>query len=192
NNQCGILGGSAQNIHLPPDLPSTSEPVSDIKKYISKCPSDASSNFYLYSNQDWQVTSIWYHKKHCGINKVQNFMKDIGNKVKVKLLDRILTNYSGRKTTAQILQDADIPEDAIMKITGYKSSQGVRAYKNINEQQHINIMRTLINIIELLTDSKNIINQDPSVIFAESTSSYINVNSFSAQGTIPIGQGQIA
>ncbi|CAG8847207.1 4560_t:CDS:2, partial [Racocetra persica] len=27
NNQCGILGGSAQNIHLPPDLPGTSGPV---------------------------------------------------------------------------------------------------------------------------------------------------------------------
>ncbi|CAG8516545.1 20835_t:CDS:1, partial [Racocetra persica] len=141
---------------------------------------------------DWQVTGIWYHKKHCGINKVQNFMKDIGNKVKIKLPNRILTNHAGKKTTAQILQDADIPEDAIMKITGHKSSQGVHAYKNINEQQHINTMRTLINTIEPLTDSKNIMNQDPSVILAESTSSYINVNSFSAQGTTPIGQGQIA
>ncbi|CAG8803362.1 5891_t:CDS:1, partial [Racocetra persica] len=82
NNQRKILRGSAQNIHMPPDLPGTSGPVSDIKKYISKRSSDASSNFYLHPNQDWQVTGIWYHKKHCGINKVQNFIKDIGNKVK--------------------------------------------------------------------------------------------------------------
>ncbi|CAG8846124.1 19972_t:CDS:2, partial [Racocetra persica] len=58
---------SAQNIHLLPDLPNTSGSVSDIKKYISKCTSDAS---------------------------------------------------------IQILQDADIPEDAIMKSTGHKSFQG--------------------------------------------------------------------
>ncbi|CAG8763370.1 12852_t:CDS:2 [Cetraspora pellucida] len=100
NNQRGILGGAAQSIHLPSDLPGISGPVSDIMKYISKRPSDAFSNFYLHPNQDWWVTGIWYYKKHCGINRVQNFMKDIENKVKVQLPDGILTNHTGRKTAA--------------------------------------------------------------------------------------------
>ncbi|CAG8846409.1 32579_t:CDS:2, partial [Gigaspora margarita] len=124
NNQCGILGSATQNIHLPSDLPRITGLVSDIVKYISKHPSDTS---------------------------IQNFIKDIGNKVKVQLPDGILTNHSGRKTAAQILQDADIPENAIMNITRHKSAQD---------------------------DSTNITAQNPFIVLTESTKSYMNVNSF--------------
>ncbi|CAG8763377.1 12853_t:CDS:1 [Cetraspora pellucida] len=78
-----------------------------------------------------------------------------------------------------------------MNITGHKSIQGVHAYKNVNEQQHINTMKTLIRTIEPLTDLTNIVNQDSSVVLTESTRSYINTNSFSSQGTTNVGQGQI-
>ncbi|UZO11693.1 uncharacterized protein OCT59_003252 [Rhizophagus irregularis] len=57
-----------------------------------------------------------YKKTHCGVNRVGNFMKDIGKSVKVDLLPGILTNHSGCKTVAQILQDADVPKDAIMEV----------------------------------------------------------------------------
>jgi hypothetical protein len=75
-------------------------------------------------------------------------MKDIGKSVKVDLPPGILTNHSGRKTVAQILQDADVPEDAIMGVTGHKSVQGIRAYKEVNEKQHLAAMTTLIHAIE--------------------------------------------
>ncbi|RIA79132.1 hypothetical protein C1645_841452, partial [Glomus cerebriforme] len=39
---------------------------------------------------------------------------------------------SGRKTVAQILQDANVPEDVIMGVTGHKSVEGIRAYKEVN------------------------------------------------------------
>ncbi|PKC00755.1 hypothetical protein RhiirA5_427735 [Rhizophagus irregularis] len=61
-----------------------------------------------------------YKKTHCGVNRVGNFMKDIGKSVKVDLLPGILTNHSGCKTVAQILQDADVPKDAIMEVIGHK------------------------------------------------------------------------
>ena len=76
-------------------------------------------------------------------------MKDIGNSVKVKLTPGLLTNHSGHKTAAQILQNADVPEDAIMGVTGHKSVQGIRAYKQVNSQQHLATMNTLIHAIEL-------------------------------------------
>jgi len=84
-------------------------------------------------------------------------MKDIGKSVKVDLPPGILTNHSGRKTVAQILQDADVPEDAIMGVTGHKSVQGIRAYKEVNEKQHLAAMNTLIHAIEpsILGDSTN-------------------------------------
>ncbi|CAG8787997.1 24643_t:CDS:2 [Gigaspora margarita] len=141
----GIEEGNAHCIQLPPDPPNISGPASDLTKYISKHPLDASSNFYLQLNPNWRDASIWYLKTHCGLNKVGNFMKDIGQKVKVKLLEGILANHSGRKSAAQILQDSNVLEDAIMNIAGHQSLQGVRAYKNVNKSQKINTIKTLIN-----------------------------------------------
>jgi integrase len=156
NNQRGIEGGSAQDIHLPLG----SEAITDINKYLSKRPSGAPENFYLQVNPLWRESGIWYKKTHCGVNRVGNFMKDIGKSVKVDLPPGILTNHSGRKTVAQILQDADVPEDAIMGVTGHKSVQGIRAYKEVNEKQHLAAMNTLIHAIEpsrssILGDSTN-------------------------------------
>ena len=48
-------------------------------------------------------------------------MKDIGKSIKVKLPSDFLTNHSGHKTTAQILQNANIPEDTIIEVTDHKS-----------------------------------------------------------------------
>ncbi|CAB4407769.1 unnamed protein product [Rhizophagus irregularis] len=87
-------------------------------------------------------------------------MKDIGKSVKVDLPPGILTNHSGCKTVAQILQDADVPKDTIMGVTGHKSVQSIRAYKEVNEKQHLATMNTLIHAIEpsrfsILDDSTN-------------------------------------
>ncbi|CAB5376234.1 unnamed protein product [Rhizophagus irregularis] len=131
----------------------------DINKYLSKRPSGAPENFYLQVNPLWRESGIWYKKTHCGVNRVGNFMKDIGKSVKVDLPPGILMNYSGRKTVAQILQDADVPEDAIMEVTGHKSVQGIRAYKEVNEKQHLAAMNTLIHAIELSRSSILVIQQ---------------------------------
>ncbi|CAG8836679.1 16217_t:CDS:2, partial [Gigaspora margarita] len=115
-------------------------------------------------NSNWRDTSIWYLKAHCGLNKVGNFMKDIGQKLKVKLLDRALTNHSGRKTAAQILQDANIPEEAIMEFTGHKSLQGLRAYKSINKDQKINTMKTLVNNSHVNFNTNAVTAQDVNMV----------------------------
>ncbi|CAG8484143.1 21394_t:CDS:2 [Rhizophagus irregularis] len=57
-------------------------------------------------------------------------MKDIGKSVKVDLLPGILTNHSGRKTVAQILQDADVLEDAIMGVTCHESVQDFKIFNS--------------------------------------------------------------
>ena len=95
-------------------------------KYLSKRPTGAHENFYLQINQLWRETGIWYKKKHCGFNRVGNFMKDIGKSVKVDLPSGFLTNHSGRKTVAQTLQDADVHENAIMEIKVFKAFARVK------------------------------------------------------------------
>ncbi|CAG8649155.1 5875_t:CDS:2 [Funneliformis mosseae] len=100
-----------------------------ILKILSKYPSSTSKKFYLHINLFWHETGIWYKQTHYGSNKVENFMKDIGKSVKVELLFGLLINHSDHKTVTQILQDTNVPEDAIMGVTGYKSIQGIHAYK---------------------------------------------------------------
>ncbi|CAJ0830960.1 17416_t:CDS:2 [Entrophospora sp. SA101] len=60
----------------------------------------------------------------------------------------------------EILQDANVPEDAIMGLTGHKSIQGVRAYKEVNEKQHLAAMDTLIHAIE---PSKSVLGDSTSI-----------------------------
>ncbi|CAB4437873.1 unnamed protein product [Rhizophagus irregularis] len=78
-------------------------------------------------------------------------MKKIGRETQIDIPIELLSNHSGCKTATQILQDQEVPEQAIMQLTGHKSVQGVRAYKKVNENQQLNTLNTLINI----TDNKS-------------------------------------
>ncbi|CAG8529193.1 824_t:CDS:2 [Gigaspora margarita] len=122
-----------------------------INQFQIQSDGDASNNFYLQPNQNWCETGIWYLKTHCGLNRVGNFMKDIRQK------------------------NANVPEDAIMNVTGHKSSQGVRAYKTVSESQKINMIKTLINTIEPASNI-NPINQESSAVLTKITGSHINFN----------------
>ncbi|CAG8752020.1 2575_t:CDS:2, partial [Ambispora leptoticha] len=49
----------------------------------------------------------------------------------------------------------NIPEQTIMQLTGHKSVQGIHAYKQINEDQQLHTINTLINITEANSDNNN-------------------------------------
>ncbi|RHZ84652.1 hypothetical protein Glove_78g62 [Diversispora epigaea] len=91
-------------------------------RYTSK--NNQQSSFYLQPNSNWLATSIWYKSNYIGKNKLSH------------------------KTAAQYLQDNNVPEQAIMELTGHKSVEGVRAYKKINEEQKSFTINTLINITD--------------------------------------------
>ncbi|CAB5364372.1 unnamed protein product [Rhizophagus irregularis] len=145
NNQRGIQGGKAQIISIPAD---DSGPCTDIKYYLSKRPDLSDDNFYLQPNPSWLENGIWYKTSHIGKNRLNKFMQNIGRE--------LLSNHSGRKTATQVLQDEEIPEQAIMQLTGHKSVQGVRAYKTINEEQQLNLSSViLINVFKVLSSKQN-------------------------------------
>jgi len=75
-------------------------------------------------------------------------MQNIGRETQIDIPIELLSNHFGRKTATQILQDQEVPEQAIMQLTGHKSVQGVRAYKKINESQQLNTLNTLIDIMD--------------------------------------------
>ena len=49
-----------------------------------------------------------------------------------------------------------------MQLTGHKSVQGVQAYKQINENQQLHILKTLINITDSINKEKNNTSQNNS------------------------------
>jgi hypothetical protein len=162
NNQRGIQGGKAQIISIPAD---DSGPCTDIKYYLSKRPDLSDDNFYLQPNPSWLENGIWYKTSHIGKNRLNKFMQNIGRETQIDIPIELLSNHSGRKTATQVLQDEEIPEQAIMQLTGHKSVQGVRAYKTINEEQQLNTLKTLINITDDKLSSKqnNSSSQDNSI-----------------------------
>ncbi|CAG8538951.1 26130_t:CDS:2 [Gigaspora margarita] len=75
-------------------------------------------------------------------------MQEIGYITRINIPIKLLSNHSRHKTAAQCLQDHDIPEQAIMEPTGHKSVQGIRAYKQVNKDQQLHTLNTLISLTE--------------------------------------------
>ncbi|XP_008300129.1 zinc finger MYM-type protein 4-like [Stegastes partitus] len=75
-------------------------PVTSFKKYVSKCPNDATA-FYLHPKRirDPQAEDIWYAKEPMGVHFLGNMLKKICEEVRLTApLSRIYTNYSIRST----------------------------------------------------------------------------------------------
>jgi hypothetical protein len=72
-------------------------------------------------------------------------MKDLAHKTGIEV-NGLLTNHSGRKTFAQLMQDADVDEQVIMNITGHQSVEAVRKYKIPNDQQKMDTLQRLISV----------------------------------------------
>ena len=130
-------------------------------------------------------------------NRLSKFMQNIGCETQIDIPIELLSNHSGRKTATQVLQDEEVPEQAIMQLTGHKSVQGVRAYKTINEEQQLNTLNTLISITDGKLSSKqnNPSSQDNSInnINIENTKLHIplqeiSLSSNSLENEIPIFQ----
>jgi len=75
-------------------------------------------------------------------------MKDLANKTGIEV-DGLLTNHSGRKTSAQLMQDVNVEEQVIMNITGHRSVDAVRKYKVPNDQQKMDTLQHIISTYNL-------------------------------------------
>nr|CAG8436134.1 10607_t:CDS:2 [Entrophospora candida] len=134
NNQMGMFKrnkygkSTARKIPMPADQENGRyKPINDILKYISKRLKDATSQ-----------QNVWYKETRVGKRKLSRMMKSIAELTGLDLNDdRKLVNHSVRRTAIQILKDNDVLEDEIIKFSGRIPREGVRAYKNPNEQQLI-------------------------------------------------------
>ncbi|RIA96081.1 hypothetical protein C1645_815905 [Glomus cerebriforme] len=149
-NLYNILHGKLRNLQ---------EHEFDIQFYLSKRSPSADKNFYLQPNPYW-ITGSWYRTAYVRKNRLNKFMQNISCETQIDIPIELLSNHSGCKTATQILQNQEVPEQAIMQLTGHKSIQEVWTYKKINESQQFNTLNTLIDIMDnkLYSEQNNINN----------------------------------
>ena len=107
-------------------------PVKIFDFYVSKRPSvlQKTGRFYLspksvFSND---VDEPWFKSVPIGKNKIATFMKEIISGTTIEKANKKITNHSGRKTVVKKMKAANIPETSIIKVTGHKTTEGLKSY----------------------------------------------------------------
>lgn len=111
-------------------------PVKLLEYYISKRPDSLrkTGRFYLTPKANFTNSSVWYTASPVGKNTISSFMKALISDTEISL-DENLTNHSLRKNTVKKLKEAEIPETAIIKVTGHTSTKGLSNYDPGDQQE---------------------------------------------------------
>ena len=105
--------------------------------YLSKIPSSgrAQDVFYLRPKPVSKEDGCpWYSSQRLGRNRISQLMKTICNGAGVQ---KKYTNHSLRATGATRLFQSGTPENVIMERSGHRSTDGVRQYERVSQDQHI-------------------------------------------------------
>ena len=125
-------------------------PLAIFKKYITHRPECFADNGPLFLSIIQQPTSnVWYKKQLMGANRIGEIMKRIVAGTSFEGSKRI-TNHSGRKTLVKKLDDAKVPREKIIAVTGHRNEKSLDDYvDSMNHDQS----RQLSKIISGDSDS---------------------------------------
>jgi hypothetical protein len=120
-------------------------PIATYLVYKDKRPAQYCSDddpFYIATNsrlsnaeQTPSDTDKWYRAQPIGVNKLGSIMSKMSEKAGI----RRLTNHSARKHLVQKLNDAGVPANQIMQITGHKNIHSINNYSTLSINQHRDI-----------------------------------------------------
>ena len=109
-------------------------------KYMSLRPPNATTQaLYLQPLQN-PSDNCWYANKAVGHNPLSNTVKKL---IKMTGEDGYFTNHSLRRTCATRLYSKGIDEQQIMSVTGHRSTDAVRLYKEISDEQKRHMSQVL-------------------------------------------------
>ena len=102
------------------------------KKYMSLRPSDAPPDVFYLKPLPEARPGCWYYNRPVGHNVLSQAIKKLCSEAGA---EGYFTNHSLRRTCATRLFQKGIEEQQIMSITGHRSSNAVRQYKEISHEQ---------------------------------------------------------
>ena len=128
-------------------------PVALFDLYVSKRPllMRNSGRFYLTPKQSVKSDVPWYTCTPVGKNTIGKFMKEIISGTPLENSGKKLTNHSGRKTLVKKMKQASIPETSIIKVTGHKSTTGLKSYDPGDQAE----FQQMSNVISGRSNSNN-------------------------------------
>ena len=145
-------------------------------KYISKCPQEPATEFFFLQSKKNFTDKQWYNNCMVGHNPLGTTIKRLCS---IAGITGRKTNHSLRATAATRLFQKGIDEQLIMKVTGHRSIDGVRAYKRPSIEQFKEISGVLQKSVdESIVPTKRIKQDDDEKENQEPTSGGTNVPSF--------------
>ena len=83
-------------------------------------------------------------------------MKEIISETELENFGKRLTNHSGRKTLVKKLKEAEVPESSIIKVTGHKSTEGLKNYDPADQTEFRKMSEAISNKASLNVESQQI------------------------------------
>lgn len=123
------------------------------KKYMSLRPPDAPRDIFYLKPFPEPRSHCWYYPRPVGHNVLNQTVKKLCSKVGA---EGYFTNHSLRRTCATRLFQKGIDEQQIMGITGHRSSNAVRVYKEISHEQEGTISELIRPVKKCKMDNQKV------------------------------------
>ena len=144
-------------------------------KYMALRPDDAPSSVFYLQPMKCPRPNCWYQSRPVGHNQLSKTVKRLCNKAG---MTGYFTNHLLRRTCATRLYQQGADEQLIMSVTGHRSKDGVRMYKEVSheQQEELNemIQPTKRRRVETATASNDTSPPGPAGTNSSSTFSFIN------------------
>ena len=140
-------------------------PVASFEKYLSKLSPFRGDLWQRPRDSYLMEDASWYANTPIGKNPIAGFMSEISN---IGKLSQRYTNHSIRATSITLLDDAEIPDRHIIKVSGHKNASSLKSYSHhVSEQKKRKISDILVNatsgpVIPMeahISDIENIFNE---------------------------------
>ena len=121
-------------------------PVKFLELLISKRPQNLRCSGPLYLRPlDSPHIDVWYSSQPVGIHTINSYIRNMAKLGNLDITNKRFTNHSIRKTTVCKLQKAGIPNDKIIAITGHRNEMSLKAYSDVDVEDHEKISNILSN-----------------------------------------------
>lgn len=119
-------------------------PIKFLELLISKRPQKLRYSGPLYLRPlESPHADVWYSSQPVGIQTINTYMKNMAKLGNLDITNKKFTNHSIRKTTVCKLQKAGVSNDKIIAVTGHRNEMSLKAYSNVDLDEHKKISSIL-------------------------------------------------